>query len=191
MLNVDATICSFVFTNRSTDAFNCTDLFFDSSRVAQYNETNDALNNATLLADVVGGNFNVSFLRAYSPTDFPSGLDFLLTNGPTSFIYAFGPLNPTTLQPAYHGSLARGTTSFYVGTGLFANQTTPSTTPTSTSSDGNTNDSTANVNVTLGQSGGGSSNSTSCSTGQCASINAVSGATFLTPFAIALCFLVQ
>jgi hypothetical protein len=99
MKNVDAINCLYFWTNKTTDAFQCFDMWFDGNRQpVSTTEAQDAKNVRTTGVKVSSGEFTVSYQRAFKTAD-PATLDYVLTlNDTTDFIWSFGPIRAGQAQ---------------------------------------------------------------------------------------------
>ena len=93
MKNVDAINCLYFWTNKTTDVFQCYDMWFDGNRQpVSTPEAQDAKNVRTTGVKVPAGEFTVSYQRAFKTGD-PANLDYVLSlNDTTDFIWSFGPI---------------------------------------------------------------------------------------------------
>jgi hypothetical protein len=90
MKNVDAINCLYFWSNKTTDAFVCYDMYFNSSRLPVATpESQDAKNVKTNIANLKTGEFSVTFQRAFNTTD-PVNLDYKFTLEDTEFIWSYG-----------------------------------------------------------------------------------------------------
>jgi len=91
MKNVDAINCLYFWTNKTTDVFQCFDMWFDGNRQpVSTPEAQDAKNFRTTGVKVSTGEFTVNYQRAFKTGD-PTNLDYVLTlNDTTDFIWSFG-----------------------------------------------------------------------------------------------------
>ena len=90
MKNVDAINCFYLWTNKTTDAFQCMDMWFDGNRQpVSTTEAQDAKLVRTGLVNVKNGVFTVYYQRLFKTAD-PVTLDYPLTLNDTNFIWSFG-----------------------------------------------------------------------------------------------------
>jgi hypothetical protein len=113
MMNIDSINCLYFWTNKTTDAFSCFDLYFDANRQpVTTTESQDARNVRTGAVNVRNGIFTVNFQRLFKTAD-PAPLDYPLTLNDTSFIWSYGNIMAGT--PVQHS--ISGTVSFNVQSG--------------------------------------------------------------------------
>jgi hypothetical protein len=113
MMNIDSINCLYFWTNKTTDAFSCFDLWFDGNRLpVNSTEAQDARNVRTGAVNVKNGVFTVNFQRLFKTAD-PATLDYPLTLNDTSFIWSYGNIFAGT--PVQHS--ISGTVRFNVQSG--------------------------------------------------------------------------
>ena len=113
MSEIDAIMCMYLWNNRTTDSYSCTDLSFESYRQpATTTEIQDVRNVRTGSVNVRNGTFTVNFQRTFRTTE-NSPIDFPLTLATHDFIWSYG--NVAGGAPQQH--VSRGTIRFNVQSG--------------------------------------------------------------------------
>lgn len=106
MRSIDFNMCTFIWKNTATDAFTCSDSYYDANRapLPPTSETQDLTGVITMTKDKAAGSFKVSFVRPITPSDISSGYDYSISlTTDTKMIWALGSVD-SLQNPSQHNS---------------------------------------------------------------------------------------